>query len=92
MTVRVHLFPSRTQKLSSRVPKILGWRRPGKIGRRLHRKETSLCLSLFCFLAKRCDAQYRFVYKWELLLEDIGVLCRSGKSQMDRRWAGAVVL
>ena len=28
----------------------------------------------------------------ELLLEDIGVLCRSGKSQMDRRWAGAVVL
>ena len=26
MTVRVHLFPFRTQKLSSRVPKILGWR------------------------------------------------------------------
>ena len=27
------LFPFRTQKLSLVVPKILGWRRPGKIGR-----------------------------------------------------------
>ena len=27
-----HLFPSRTQKLSFSSPKILGWRRPGKIG------------------------------------------------------------
>ena len=34
MTQRSHLFPFRTQKLSSVVPKILGWRRPGKIGRR----------------------------------------------------------
>jgi len=25
MTLRVHLFPYRTQKLSSVVPKILGW-------------------------------------------------------------------
>ena len=33
MTSRSHLFPSRTQKLRSIVPKILGWRRPGKIGR-----------------------------------------------------------
>ena len=33
ITSRFHLFPSRTQKLSSIVPKILGWRRPGKIGR-----------------------------------------------------------
>ena len=31
-TVRVHPFPFRTRKLSSLVPKILGWRRPGKIG------------------------------------------------------------
>ena len=34
--MRVHLFPSRTQKLSSSAPKILGWRRPGKIGRCQH--------------------------------------------------------
>ena len=29
---RVHPFPFRTRKLSSLLPKILGWRRPGKIG------------------------------------------------------------
>ena len=33
MTVRPHLFPFRTQKLSSLVPKIVGWTRPVKIGR-----------------------------------------------------------
>ena len=33
MTMRSHLFPFRTQKLSSFVPKILGGRLPGKIGR-----------------------------------------------------------
>ena len=32
ITLRSHLFPSRTQKLSSAVPKILGGRLPGKIG------------------------------------------------------------
>ena len=36
MTPRIHLFPFRTQKLSLVVPKILGWRRPGKIGRCRH--------------------------------------------------------
>ena len=36
MTLRVHPFPYRTRKLSSVVPKILGWRRPGKIGRCQH--------------------------------------------------------
>ena len=32
IAVRVHPFPSRTRKLSSPAPTILGWRRPGKIG------------------------------------------------------------
>ena len=36
MTQGVHPFPSRTRKLSPVVPKILGWRRPGKIGRCQH--------------------------------------------------------
>ena len=36
LTVRVHLFPFRTQKLSSPVPKILVWRRTGKIGQCQH--------------------------------------------------------
>ena len=42
MTVRIHLFPFRTQKLSSLVPKIVGWKRPVKIGRRRLLKENSL--------------------------------------------------
>ena len=33
---RVHLFPFRTQKLSSAEPKILAWRRAGKIGQCWH--------------------------------------------------------
>ena len=42
MTVRNHLFPFRTQKLSSLVPKIVGWKRPVKIGRcRLLKKAAS---------------------------------------------------
>ena len=32
IAVRVHPFPSRTRQLSSLAPKILGRRRPGKIG------------------------------------------------------------
>ena len=36
MTLRVHPFPYRTRKLSSIVPKILGGRLPGKIGRCQH--------------------------------------------------------
>ena len=34
MTRGSHLFPSRTQKLSLSVPNVLGWTRPGSIGRR----------------------------------------------------------
>ena len=37
IAMRTHLFPYRTQKLSSSVSKILGWRRPGKIERRRHK-------------------------------------------------------
>ena len=33
---RVHLYPFRTQKLSSAMPTILAWRRVGKIGRCEH--------------------------------------------------------
>ena len=32
IAARVHPFPFRTRQLSSPAPKILGWRRPGKIG------------------------------------------------------------
>ena len=33
ISCRIHLFPFRTQKLSCTEPKILAWRRAGKIGR-----------------------------------------------------------
>ena len=36
LTQRVHPFPFRTRKLSSAVPKILAWRRAGKIGQCWH--------------------------------------------------------
>ena len=36
IAVRVHPFPSRTRKLSSLAPKILGGQLPGKIGRCQH--------------------------------------------------------
>ena len=39
MVTRVHLFPFRTQQLSSFTVTILGWRRPGKITQRLHLKQ-----------------------------------------------------
>ena len=49
MTVRFHLFPFRTQKLSSLVPKIVGWKRPVKIGRcRLLFKPCSDLSRAFC--------------------------------------------
>ena len=38
ITVRVHPFPFRTRKLSSPVPKILVWRRTGKIGQCQHKR------------------------------------------------------
>ena len=57
MTMRIHLFPSRTQKLSSSVSKILGWRRPGKIERcRYQTQETRLSGFLsYCSLAQSVE-------------------------------------
>ncbi len=40
MAVRVHPFPSRTRQLSSLALTILGWQRPGKIGRRQQEQST----------------------------------------------------
>ena len=49
-TQRVHLFPFRTQKLSSAVPTIPDWRRSGKIGRGEHRlAQGQACLKLVLF-------------------------------------------
>ena len=53
MTVRSHLFPFRTQKLSSLVPKIVSWKRLVKIGsRRLEQKALREISGLFCYVCK----------------------------------------
>ena len=52
-TCRNHLFPFRTQKLSCRVPTILGWRRPGKIGHGGHRVGTDVPTQKFVLQACR---------------------------------------
>ena len=49
---RVHLFPFRTQKLSSAEAKILAWRRAGKIAHCQHRTAKSnigLAVSIYIF-------------------------------------------
>ena len=49
MAKGIHLFPCRTQKLSLSAPMVLGWRRPGRVGRcRIpQRKASDGCLGLF---------------------------------------------
>ena len=48
MAKGVHLFPSRTQKLSPYTSKVLGWKRPGRIDScRLVKKHTYWYVSFF---------------------------------------------
>ena len=53
ITLRFHLFPFRTQKLSSAVPTILGGRPPGKIGLCQHEKDSEETPSLFFLLIQQ---------------------------------------
>ena len=55
IAVRVHPFPSRTRQLSSLAPKILGWRRPGKIGS-ADTKNRQFFNCLFFFVFRRIKA------------------------------------
>ena len=54
---RVHLFPFRTQKLSSAMVKILVWRRTGKITQCQHltAKSSDLAVSLYSSLAQSVE-------------------------------------
>ena len=53
MTVRFHLFPFRTQQLSSLVPKIVSWKRLVKIGsRRLEYAALRVLRAVFFLLSK----------------------------------------
>ena len=62
MTVRFHLFPFRTQKLSSLVPKIVRWKRRVKIGsRRLEQKALRDFSGLFCCILHLFDFQFLII-------------------------------
>jgi hypothetical protein len=55
MTVRSHLFPFRTQKLSSLVPKIVRWKRLVKIGSRRLEQEALREISGLFLLHKNME-------------------------------------
>ena len=67
MAKGVHLFPSRTQKLSPYTSKVLGWKRPGRIDScRLKKKHTLWYVSFFIYntVKNTCTIRHRyFVYK-----------------------------
>ncbi len=58
MAWRFHLFPYRTQKLSSNAPKVLGWKRPGRRGRRRIPRGAFTTVGVFFFCAL-CAKQRR---------------------------------
>ena len=64
MTVRFHLFPFRTQQLSSLVPKIVSWKRLVKIGSRRLNKELwdeSLRAFLLRYMPRGCRTGKKLV-------------------------------
>ena len=52
MAKGVHLFPSRTQKLSPYTSKVLGWKRPGRIDSCRLKKKHTLWYVSFLFTGK----------------------------------------
>ena len=64
IAVRVHLFPSRTQKLSSQAPTILGGWLPGKIGNANIRKAPSDWMELYIMLKKELYKSIRRRISW----------------------------
>ena len=50
-----HLFPYRTQKLSLSAPMVLGWRRPGRVGRcRIPKRKHPTNVGCFLFVPGDC--------------------------------------
>ena len=60
---RVHPFPSRTRKLSSLLPTILGWRRPGKIGS-ANTKEVTHASDFFFYCFGGRDIVQAILFGW----------------------------
>ena len=61
MAKGIHLFPSRTQKLSLSAPMVLGWRRPGRVGRcRIQMKAPSESWGFFIWITEISDSPGQF--------------------------------
>ena len=56
-----HLFPSRTQKLSPSAPMVLGWTRPGRVGRRRIPREKGVSKLLFPIFLSSSMAEHSAV-------------------------------
>ena len=52
-----HLFPFRTQKLSLFAPKVLGWTRPGRLGRCRNPYQETRCVSFFYWIGDSLSLQ-----------------------------------
>ena len=78
MTVRFHLFPFRTQKLSSLVPKIVRWKRRVKIGSRrleqktLQKKFWSVFLLSWNRFRRKQKGRYALKMMWALKMKQTG--------------------
>ena len=67
---RVHLFPFRTQKLSSAEPKILAWRRAGKIGHCRHLARATV-LAAKGNMGMHCDTPLVSLYFYSSLAQSV---------------------
>ena len=64
---KVHLFSSRTQKLSFSSPTILGWRRPGKIGHCQKTKNSNRKVAFFILIHAKACIFFTFSIHFEYL-------------------------
>ena len=69
-----HLFPYRTQKLSPSAPMVLGWRRPGRVGRcRIPQKEPIRLSRFFFFIFAKMS---EVIWLWQTLRNKRAMRCR----------------
>ena len=71
MTERPHLFPSRTQKLSSPVSMVLGPKGPGRVDRRQVNKNNSLS----CYFSLQTNTvsarNGNRVFSWDIVVFEV---------------------
>ena len=53
-----HPFPSRTRQLSPHAPRVLGWKRPGRVGRRRFSRNKTLPFTAEGFYSPGIDDEF----------------------------------